>query len=127
MYIPKIFQSADSHIPETLFDPKQLKQVFINIVKNAVEVMPEGGKLSIEAYLKDNHIEIRISDTGKGIAPDDLKDIFDPFVTAKPKGTGLGLAISRKIIQDHEGDMCIQSKLGGGTVGTIILPIQGAC
>ncbi|MBW1741481.1 MAG: PAS domain S-box protein [Deltaproteobacteria bacterium] len=118
-------KSIDPHIPETLFDPKQIKQVFINIVKNAVEAMPKGGKLSIETHLNNDSIEIRIIDTGKGITPEDLKDVFDPFITTKPKGTGLGLAISRKIIEDHEGDMCIQSKLGEGTICTIILPIQG--
>ncbi len=114
---------VDPHIPETLFDPKQIEQVFINILKNAIEAMPEGGKLSIETHLKEHSIEIRFSDTGKGIAPEDLKDIFDPFVTTKHKGTGLGLAISRKIIEDHEGDMCIQSELREGTVCTIILPV----
>jgi histidine kinase len=117
-------KSVDPHIPETLFDPKQIEQVFINVVKNAIEAMPEGGKLSIETGLKGHSIEIRFSDTGKGVAPEDLKNIFDPFVTTKPKGTGLGLAISRKIIEDHEGDMYIQNKLGGGTVCTIILPVQ---
>jgi len=116
-------KSIDPRIPRTLIDPKQIKQLFINILKNAVEAMPEGGKLSIETYLNDDTIEIRISDTGKGVAPEDIDDIFDPFVTTKPKGTGLGLAISRKIIEDHEGDMCIQSELGKGTVCTIILPV----
>ncbi|MCK4727853.1 MAG: PAS domain S-box protein, partial [Desulfobacterales bacterium] len=119
-------KSTDPHIPETLFDPGQLKQVFINVVKNAIEAMPEGGKLSIETHLKEHNIEIHFTDTGKGIAPEDLKDIFDPFITTKPKGTGLGLAISRKIIQDHEDDMSIQSKCREGTVCTIILPIQEA-
>ncbi len=118
-------KSIDPHIPDTLFDPKQMKQVLINIVKNAVEAMPEGGNLSLETHLKGNSIEIRLSDTGKGIAPEELDDIFDPFVTTKPKGTGLGLAISRKIVEDHEGDMRIQSKLGEGTVCIITLPIQG--
>ncbi len=80
----------------------------------------------METHLKDQSIEIRISDTGKGIAPEALKDIFDPFVTNKAKGTGLGLAISRKIIKDHEGDMHIQSKLGEGTVCTVVLPVQEA-
>lgn len=116
----------DPDMPETLFDPRQLKQVFINIVKNSVEAMPEGGKLSIATQLKDECIEIRISDTGKGIAPEDLKDIFSPFVTTKPTGTGLGLAISRKIINDHEGEVSIQSKLGEGTVCTIVLPVLGS-
>ena len=116
-------QSTDPQIPETSFDPKQIKQVLINVVKNAIEAMPEGGKLSIETHLKDNYIEIRVSDTGKGIAPQDLRDVFRPFVTTKPRGTGLGLAISREIVQVHEGDLRIESKLGRGTVCTIILPI----
>ena len=116
-------QSINHRIPKTLFDPKQIEQVFINVVKNALEAMTEGGKLCIETHLKDDCIEIRISDTGKGIAPEDLEDIFDPFITTKPKGTGLGLAISRKIIQDHEGDMCIESKLGEGTTCTITLSV----
>jgi PAS domain S-box-containing protein len=117
-------KSIDPHIPETFFDPKQIKQVLINIVKNSVEAMPKGGKLSIESRLKDDCIEILISDTGKGIAPQNLTDIFNPFVTTKPKGTGLGLAISRKIIDDHQGEVFLQSKLGEGTVCTIILPVQ---
>jgi len=119
-----IEKSVDFHIPEIFFDPKQMKQVLINIVKNSVEAMSQGGKLSIETRLKDDCIEILISDTGKGIAPQDLKDIFNPFVTTKPKGTGLGLAISRKIIEDHQGEVSIHSKLGEGTVCTIVLPVQ---
>jgi PAS domain S-box-containing protein len=117
-------KSIDPRIPETLFDPKQIKQVLINIVKNSVEAMPQGGKLAIETQLSADGIEIRIIDTGKGIAPQDLKNIFDPFVTTKPKGTGLGLAISRKIIDDHGGKVAIQSTLGEGTVCTIVLPVQ---
>jgi len=117
-------KSFDPAIPEALFDPRQIKQVAINVVKNSVEAMPEGGKLSIETCLRDDCIEIRISDTGKGIAPENLKDIFSPFVTTKPTGTGLGLAISQKIIHDHEGEVNIQSTLGEGTVCTIVLPVQ---
>jgi len=116
-------QARDPHIPEAFFDPKQVKQVLINVFKNALEAMPEGGKLSIETLQRDNRIEIRVTDTGKGIAEEDLKDIFDPFVTTKRKGTGLGLAISRKIIEDHGGDMRIESTSGEGTVCTITLPI----
>lgn len=119
-------QCTDPGLPENLFDPRQIKQVFINIIKNSVEAMPDGGKLTIATQVKDDCIEIRISDTGKGIAPKDLKDIFSPFVTTKPTGTGLGLAISRKIIDDHEGEICIQSKPGQGTVCTILLPVHGS-
>lgn len=117
-------KSIDALIPKSIFDPKQMKQVLINIVKNSVEAMPQGGKLSIETRLKDDDVEIRISDTGKGIAPENLKDIFNPFVTTKPKGTGLGLAISGKIIEDHQGQVFIHSQLGKGTVCTIVLPVQ---
>ena len=117
-------KSIDPHIPKTSFDKKQVKQVFINVVKNAIEAMPEGGKLSIETHLKERNIEILFSDTGKGVSPEDLDDIFDPFVTTKSKGTGLGLAISRKIMEDHKGGISIQSKLGEGTLCTIIFPIQ---
>ncbi|NVM21731.1 MAG: PAS domain S-box protein [Desulfobacterales bacterium] len=117
-------KSMDPRIPETLFDPEQIKQVLINIVKNAVEAMPEGGKLYIETHLKTDTIEMCIRDTGKGIAPKDLESIFRPFVTTKSRGTGLGLAISREIIQVHEGDVCIESKLGTGTVCIVTLPVN---
>jgi PAS domain S-box-containing protein len=119
-------QVSDPHIPEALFDSKQMKQVLINVLKNSLEAMPDGGKLSVETHLRDKRIEIRVRDTGKGIAEEDLKDIFNPFVTTKLKGTGLGLAISRKIIEDHGGDMGIESTSGEGTVCTILLPLQGA-
>jgi len=118
-------KSLDQDIPETFIDPRQIKQVFINIIKNSVEAMPDGGRLLVETGLEEEGIAIRISDTGKGIAPGDLKDIFSPFVTTKPRGTGLGLAISRKIIEDHEGEVCIRSELGKGTVCTIVFPVQG--
>ena len=117
-------RSVDPNIPETLLDPRQIEQVFINILKNANEAMPEGGKVCLETHLKGKNIEIRISDTGKGIAPEDLEDIFNPFVTTKPKGTGLGLAISRKIIEDHGGDLYIESKLGEGSICVMILPVK---
>ncbi len=113
----------DSGIPEASFDPKQIKQVLINIVRNAVEAMVDGGELSIEAFRKGDTIQVRISDTGKGIFPESLKEIFDPFVTTKPKGTGIGLAISREIIDSHNGNIEIQSTVGEGTICTITLPV----
>jgi PAS domain S-box-containing protein len=117
-----VTKSFDLLILKASFDPKQIKQVLINIVRNAVEAMAQGGALSIETYGKGDTIEIRISDTGKGISPESLKDIFDPFVTTKPKGTGIGLAISREIIDSHEGNIEIRSTVGEGTICTITLP-----
>jgi signal transduction histidine kinase len=85
--------------------------------------MVDGGELSIEAFRKGDTIQVRISDTGKGIFPESLKEIFDPFVTTKPKGTGIGLAISREIIDSHNGNIEIQSTVGEGTICTITLPV----
>ncbi|MDY6838120.1 MAG: ATP-binding protein [Thermodesulfobacteriota bacterium] len=120
-----IFQkSLDPEIPEIFADPKQMKQVLLNIMKNAVEAMPEGGRLSVRTQLQGGNAELRITDTGKGVTPEDLKTIFDPFVTTKPKGTGLGLAISRKIVEDHEGRISIETKPGDGTACSIILPVK---
>jgi PAS domain S-box-containing protein len=120
-----VTKSTDHSIPELSFDPKQIKQVLINIVRNALEAMKKGGELSIETCMKGDAIEIRISDTGKGIASENLKDIFDPFFTTKVRGTGIGLAISREIIDSHAGTMDIRSTVGEGTVCIITLPISG--
>ncbi len=116
-------RTVDSHIPESSFDPLQIKQVLINLVKNAVEAMPAGGKIDVRTTLEGEMVRITVTDTGKGIPAGKLKDIFDPFVTTKTKGTGLGLAISRKIIEDHGGTIDIKSKVGEGTTCSIILPI----
>jgi PAS domain S-box-containing protein len=118
-----VTKSTDESIPEFLFDPKQIKQVLINIMRNALEAMEDGGSLSIETHMKSNAVEIRIRDTGKGIAAEKLKDIFDPFFTTKVRGTGIGLAISREIIESHTGTIDIQSTAGKGTVSIITLPI----
>jgi signal transduction histidine kinase len=102
-----------------------MRQVLINVMKNAMEAMPEGGRLSITTQLQEDRVKLRIIDTGQGITPEDLKSVFDPFVTTKAKGTGLGLAICRKIIEDHEGRISLESTSGHGTVCNITLPVQG--
>jgi HAMP domain-containing protein len=116
-------QSLKSDIPASSFDPRQIKQVLINLAKNAVEAMPQGGKLDITTDMEGQMIKIIVTDTGKGIPSEKLQDIFNPFVTTKPKGTGLGLAISRKIIEDHGGSIEIKSKVGEGTTCIVNLPI----
>ncbi len=113
-----------SSLPLLYFDPKQIKQVLINVVKNSIEAMPDGGELVCETELRDNMLQLRIMDTGKGIHPDKLPDIFDSFVTTKPKGTGLGLAISLKIIRDHGGTIEFESEPGKGTTCIISLPLN---
>jgi len=101
----------------------QLKQVFINIVKNAIEAMPGGGKIDVTATLdEDNRIIIRFSDNGAGIPESKLSKLGEPFYSTKEKGTGLGLMVSYKIIENHQGSIEFQSKEGMGTTVTIVLP-----
>jgi signal transduction histidine kinase len=104
-------------------DKNRLVQVFINIVSNAIQAMGEkGGDLSISINTADNEVRTSITDTGPGIPPDKLQKIFDPFYTTKDTGTGLGLSITKKIIDEHNGSIYIDSHLGEGTTFTICLP-----
>jgi PAS domain S-box-containing protein len=101
-------------------DKEKIKQVILNICKNAVEAMPEGGTLTIKAYELDERVNVEISDNGIGI-PENL-DVFQIFKTTKPEGTGLGLAIVQQIVSDHHGAVSYVSEPGKGTTFTISLP-----
>jgi signal transduction histidine kinase len=105
----------------------QLNQVFMNLLVNAAQAIPEKGEINIETETINGHIVIRISDTGSGIPPEIIPKLFDPFFTTKPagKGTGLGLAISSGIIQKHNGTIDVESTIGKGTTFTIRLPLHG--
>ena len=114
--------SAPSVVPELLLDPDQIKQVFFNLIKNAMEAMPDGGKLSIAFSPGDVFVRIEFQDNGIGIAAEDLRRIFEPYHTTKKKGTGLGLMIVQRIVQDHGGQIEVSSKPGEGTRFSILLP-----
>ncbi len=105
---------------------ERLQQVFINIILNALDAMPEGGTLKIDLGKTDRTAVTRISDTGAGIKPDDLPHIFDPFFTTKGigKGTGLGLSISYAIVKEHGGQVQVESEPGKGSTFTILLPME---
>ncbi len=109
-------------INETECDPDKLKQVFINIISNGLEAMPEGGTITISTKKIDTGVEIRISDQGSGISCDDVRQIFEPFYTTRENGCGLGLAISYKLIEAHNGDIHAISSPGNGTTFIIQLP-----
>jgi two-component system, NtrC family, sensor histidine kinase HydH len=111
------------HLPDFEFDPEQLKQVLLNLIKNAAEAMPSGGRLSVSTCPLDREVHIDIADTGKGIDPDHRANLFRPFFTTKKKGTGLGLAVSYKIIHDHNGDIRVDSEVGQGTRMIVQLPL----
>ncbi len=103
-----------------------LKRVFINIMKNAMEAMEEGGDLNIQVELRDHFVELRFIDSGKGIKEERLKYIGEPFYSTKEKGIGLGLMMSRKIVREHGGKLTIESEYRKGTTIRIILPLAQA-
>jgi len=104
----------------------RIQQVFINIILNALDAMPDGGTLGISLYQQEDYNAVEIKDTGVGIKGQHLANIFDPFFTTKGfgKGTGLGLSISYAIIKEHEGHIDVKSIVGKGTVFTIFIPIK---
>jgi len=112
------------NLQNTLGDVFYLKQVFVNLILNAIDAMPEGGTLTFYSRNEGDHTTIEIVDTGGGIKPRDLAKVFDPFFTTKGegKGTGLGLSICYSIIQEHHGDITITSKVNAGTKVAITLP-----
>jgi signal transduction histidine kinase len=113
----------DPGLPEFSFDPEQIKQVLINLTKNAIEAMPEGGILTLLTERDGESVLVRVSDTGKGIDPKIKENLFRPFITTKKRGTGLGLAVSYKLIQDHNGDIQVESSERGPTM-TVLLPVE---
>ncbi|MGF2615421.1 PAS domain S-box protein [Rossellomorea aquimaris] len=113
----------DGSLPAIFAEPNQLKQVFINIVKNAIEVMPKGGTITISISKKDeNMVRISISDEGIGIPKEKIKKLGEPFYTTKERGTGLGLMVTFKIVEEHEGIVEVESELGKGTTFHIDFP-----
>jgi len=105
-------------------DPGQIQQVLVNVITNAVQAMPEGGKLTISTREKEGFLELDITDTGSGIADEIKGKIFDPLFTTRAKGIGLGLAVSKSIIERHSGKIEAKSKAGKGITFTIRLPLE---
>jgi PAS domain S-box-containing protein len=119
----ELIKKLDAGLPEINVDPDQIKQVLVNIITNAVQAMPEGGKLLIGAREKNKFLEVEVTDTGCGIPQESIDKIFDPLFTTKAKGIGLGLAVCKSIIDRHEGNIAVKSKVGEGTTFNIKLPL----
>jgi two-component system, LuxR family, sensor kinase FixL len=117
-------QVQETPLPEVIFDPKQMRQVFVNLLKNALEAMPQGGEITITTRVRGTKAEISIADTGEGMSPEVANNIFQPYYTTKEKGTGLGLAICQSIIQEHGGSISVESAPDRGTTFTIQLPLD---
>jgi len=117
---------AQGRIPPFAFDSGQIRQVLINLFKNALEAMPEGGDLTVSAAAQDDDLVLKITDTGCGIPPEQMHNLFTPFFTTKPGGTGLGLTICRGLITQHQGEISIESEVNSGNTCAIRLPLVSA-
>jgi two-component system sensor histidine kinase HydH len=119
-------------LPPVRADAEQLRQVFLNLAINAVQAMPQGGRLQVSTSLRRStrrgaaaaFLEVRFRDTGAGIPPGDMSNLFIPFFTTKEKGTGLGLPISHRIIENHGGTIEVRSQPGAGASFTVLLPVE---
>jgi signal transduction histidine kinase len=116
----------ENPLPTLTFDPQQLHQVLLNLLKNSLEAMPRGGELTVATRIKEGYAEISISDTGEGMTPEVKAKIFEAYFTTKEKGTGLGLAICRNILEEHGGCIFADSAPGQGSTFTIRIPLEEA-
>jgi signal transduction histidine kinase len=113
-----------SRTPPVSGDPDKLQQLFLNLLLNAIDAMPDGGTLRVAIHARGKHVEVVVTDSGVGIAPGDLDNVFKPFFSTKPpgRGSGLGLVVAESIVADHQGQIEVSSALGHGTEFTILLP-----
>jgi PAS domain S-box-containing protein len=123
----QVRRQEDGPLPLVTFDPKQIRQVLINLFRNAVEAMPRGGEITVATRVNGPNVEVSVTDSGEGMAPDVAANIFQPYFTTKEKGTGLGLAICDFIVKEqHGGCIDVQSAPGQGSTFTIQLPLAEA-
>jgi cell cycle sensor histidine kinase DivJ len=121
---------AAEDLPVMTGDPRAFKQIALNLVANAIKFTERGGSVTVSAAVEGSRLMLRVTDTGVGIAPDDLKRIGDPFFQAgktyqrKHEGTGLGLSIVKGLVGLHHGEFNVQSKVGEGTTVTVALPLS---
>lgn len=125
----EIVRDFETPLPALSADPNLLHQAFLNILVNARQAMPAGGRLTLKTRLAETphrRVHVRISDTGVGIDREHLSRIFQPFFTTKSQGTGLGLAIASRVVEQHGGRVTVESSPGAGTTFTIALPTNHA-
>jgi signal transduction histidine kinase len=123
-----LHHAIDDRVADVRADERKVKQVLLNLLSNAIKFTPEGGRIEVRAAPADGLVEISVTDTGIGIAPEDLEAVFEEFrqvgtVDKKAEGTGLGLALSRKFIELHGGKIRVQSEVARGSTFTFSLPI----
>jgi len=115
-------EHLEPHLPLLQADPNQMKQVLLNLVKNALEALDSGGQVTLSSGTENNQVWFEVHDNGGGMPPEVVEKIFDPFFTTKEKGTGLGLAVINKIVTDHHGEIAVTSSPEQGTTIRVNLP-----
>src|SRR5262249_6708788 len=120
----EIFIHSTANTLPLSIDPVLFKSALLNLFVNAIQAMPQGGKIDVIVHQQRNHVILTISDTGIGIPKEHVSKIFSPFFTSKSEGTGLGLAEVQKVIQAHSGSIEVQSKVGQGTTFVIKIPLN---
>jgi signal transduction histidine kinase len=112
------------NLPEVEHDSDQIHQVLLNLLLNAVQALDGAGTVCVEIGAQDNYASLLVSDTGRGIAPQHISNIFRPFYTTKGNGTGLGLSLARRIVEEHHGRIEVSSVVGKGSEFTVLLPFH---
>jgi PAS domain S-box-containing protein len=120
----EIKKDLDSTLPNLMLDPFQMEQVFINLITNGIQAMPEGGTLHLVTEKDNDELVIKISDTGVGIPPENFKKLYEPLFSTKVKGVGLGLSIVKEIVERHNGTITFESEMNKGTTFIIKFPIM---
>jgi signal transduction histidine kinase len=115
----------DEKIGSVMIDRSKMRRVLDNLIKNALEAMPNGGDLTISTHRDGEWKRIEISDTGEGISEEDRATLFTPFISRKEGGLGLGLVFCKETVEAHGGTLSLESEVGEGTSVTITLPIDG--
>jgi two-component system sensor histidine kinase HydH len=111
-------------LPVVEHDSDQIHQVLLNLLLNAVQAIEGPGSVKVQIVSGDDYASITVADTGRGIAPEHLPNIFRPFFTTKGNGTGLGLSLARRIVEEHRGRIEVTSEIGKGTRFRVFLPLQ---
>jgi len=124
-----LHKSVDERLGQIQADERKIRQVLLNLLSNAIKFTPEGGRIEVRAVSLDGSVEVSVSDTGVGIAPEDQEAIFEEFkqvgmASKKVEGTGLGLALSRKFIELHGGRIWVKSEVGQGSTFTFTIPVR---
>jgi signal transduction histidine kinase len=122
----ELVRALEPGLPPVLADREQILQLLLNLLQNAFDALPGGGRVVVSARREGGEVAIAVADSGRGIAPEDLARVFEPYFTTKEGGTGLGLAIAERIAEEHGGALAVESAPGDGTTFTLRLPVAGA-